>query len=87
MNDETDIFDAMTAKCRAAWADVQDANGWVEEQRGGVDRRTDVTIQNAVVRLRLIEVRIVDNLSMDDAAELTDSINALVAALRQQGAL
>lgn len=51
------------------------------------DRRTDVTLRNAVVRLRLIEARIVDNLSTDDAAELTDSINALVAALRRHGVL
>lgn len=51
------------------------------------DRRTDVTLRNAVVRLRLIEARIVDNLSTDDASELTDSIDDLVAALRRKGVL
>lgn len=52
-----------------------------------VDRRTDVTLRNAVVRLRLAEYQISENLSPEEWGELTDSINDLVAALRRQGVL
>ena len=99
MNETTDIcpscgvsgcshdFDAMLAKGRKAWAGVPDANQWVEQQRGAIELRTNATLRQAILRLRLIEVLALENQPDDDAAELTASIDALVAALRQQGVL
>lgn len=65
---------------------LREAEDW-RRQSPAAERRTDVDLRNAIVRLRLAEFRAADHLPASDIQELTVAINSLVGVLRATGNL